>query len=314
MKRIDWLDTAKGISIVLVVFWHAIMAARSLDFVTAAIYPILNAPLLLIRMPLFFSVSGVVTGGKPRLEPASFFHKRAWPTLWPYILWTAVYVIVQGRPTEQLLQAIYDPQFHLWFLWALLLFRSLAWLLDGARLAATLVALAVSVIAFTLPTHTFSLAHTNFLKYAFFFLAGHWYGRALAEFTARHAFAALAAGIAIASVSWIAGFWFGVALSGVLAGWSLAKIITDHAALLCRLFTWLGQHSLEIFILHFMMVGPLTRITMLLPGSAYWGIPVVTGAAVVLSVILRKISDPFAPWLFQPPTRSRRLSSTGSAG
>jgi surface polysaccharide O-acyltransferase-like enzyme len=301
MKRIDWLDTAKGISILLVVFWHAIMATKSAGFVVSPVYALINAPLLLIRMPLFFSASGMVIGGRPKLDKASFFLKRIWTPLWLYVLWTIIYVIAQHRPVEQLIEGIYDPRFHLWFIWALLTFRTLVWLLDDVKLIATLFALPVAIFGFMSTPDMMSMAHTNVLQYAFFFFVSYWYGRPIAEIVTKYAPWAMIIGLTAVAVFWKTEFWFGVAIGGVLGGFGLSKIIADNVPPLYRMFTFLGRHSLEIFILHFMLVGPLTRVSIGFPGATYWSIPFVTCAAITISIVFRKITRRFLPWLFEAP-------------
>ena len=58
-ERIAWLDAARGISILLVVLYHAILYLDHYDLASYT-YTQLNEVFRPIRMPMFFAISGVL--------------------------------------------------------------------------------------------------------------------------------------------------------------------------------------------------------------------------------------------------------------
>ena len=59
LKRVDCLDVAKGIAIILVVFGHAIskdMASKSI------VVSVIRTNIYWIHMPAFFAVAGILFG------------------------------------------------------------------------------------------------------------------------------------------------------------------------------------------------------------------------------------------------------------
>ena len=70
MNRIEWIDTAKGIGLLLVIFEHL-----SIPYVTAWIYT--------FHMPLFFFLSGVVFSGE-KYTFQEYLKKRVKALVIPY--------------------------------------------------------------------------------------------------------------------------------------------------------------------------------------------------------------------------------------
>lgn len=91
-KRIQWIDTAKGLAIILVVYGHALegvfysvgMNAQNYDFQHAIIYA--------FHMPLFFILSGFFLNSWLTRSPVIALKQKAKTLLVPYIIWS----IIQG--------------------------------------------------------------------------------------------------------------------------------------------------------------------------------------------------------------------------
>jgi fucose 4-O-acetylase-like acetyltransferase len=127
--RLDWLDRARGIGIVLVVMGHAFVgliaaksATREMELLSDFIYS--------FHMPLFFMLSGMASAGLMR-QPLTVFSQRvALRTLYPYVLWSILFLCVHSLGAgmtntqsgfDQVLRLYMDPVAVYWFLLAMLL-------------------------------------------------------------------------------------------------------------------------------------------------------------------------------------------------
>ena len=148
--RVDWADTAKAVSIVLLVFWT--LEGTSLH---------VNRMLNLARMPLFFFVSGlfawrVVT----RTDFGTFARDKVGNLVYLYLLWATLlfastYFVAWawwGREIDPRAQValLWDPFVPMWFFYGLAIAFVVAWacrdlpvaLVTAAALAAHVVAVA----------------------------------------------------------------------------------------------------------------------------------------------------------------------------
>lgn len=116
--RLDHVDAAKGVSILLVVYWHAVDNRL-----------LINEALWMLRMPLFFFVSGLFAV-RTLSEPwEKFLPNKVGNILYLYIIWTIlmfsltnfVAQYLDGRPIawHRPLNMFTDPPRTLWFMYAL---------------------------------------------------------------------------------------------------------------------------------------------------------------------------------------------------
>lgn len=304
-NRLHALDNAKGLSVILVVFWHVLMVSPSVGFAPHPVYYSINAPLLSIRMPLFFFVSGVVIAHSLSDRWENFFRSKLLNLLWIYALWTVIYTLVQRRPPSHILTAWVRPEIHLWFIWGLIIYRLLSYLLRRHRSVILVLSLALSLLAYhNLPQDFWSSLSTHqrsVVKYGAFFFFAVWYGRQIVSYLYRRPWIALVAGLLVAIFASELDLVFLLSLSGVVLILSASILISEHLDAVQTAFTFVGRRSLEIFVLHFGMVGPFLKIAKSYSYSAVWAVPVVTIACVALAILLRQITDRFAPWLFTAP-------------
>lgn len=130
-KRIEWIDTAKGIGLILVILGHL-----HIPFMTTWIY--------LFHMPLFFFLSGLVySGGKYTWK--QYLIKKAKSLLVPYVTYGFIillfYTIVNsiigvenslyGSTREMFKNLIIQEHFWtIWFLTALFLVEIIYYFLN----------------------------------------------------------------------------------------------------------------------------------------------------------------------------------------
>jgi fucose 4-O-acetylase-like acetyltransferase len=156
-ERLGWLDTARGIGILLVVYAHVM---RSL--VLAGIMPddpltaMVDRVIYAFHMPLFFVLSGLFAR-TPRLGGRTRFVKDKLERIaYPYLLWSVIMVLAIGiaggaanhRIEFSALASIgWEPIAHFWFLYVLF-FCFMVLLLPGRIpiLAATGIYMVVTIM------------------------------------------------------------------------------------------------------------------------------------------------------------------------
>lgn len=141
-NRLGWIDYARGIAIVMVVYRHA---AEGVSHMQTGELPywsyVLQESTLNLRMPMFFIVAGMFVRGSFQKRGLGGFIGYKWETiLYPYLVWTLIQVSVQllaapyanhRQSWEAYLAILYNPQalMQFWFLYALFLINLLYTLL-----------------------------------------------------------------------------------------------------------------------------------------------------------------------------------------
>lgn len=157
--RLDWVDAARGIGIVLVVFGHVWRGLWQADILTdAALYAGVDAAIYLFHMPLFFVVSGMFFE-KSVLRDGAIVSilKRCESLLYPLLLWSwilAAFLLLAGSfttrdaisPMDALLFP-FPPKDIFWFLWALFVIQVFCMLLVRASTALLVGVLILSFVA-----------------------------------------------------------------------------------------------------------------------------------------------------------------------
>ena len=87
--RIEWIDVAKAISILLVTLLHFSQLAYAANFDVWRLVQ-LNTYLAPIRMPLFFAASGAFAGTALTKPWGTLLRSRVGLYLWLFVLWTVV--------------------------------------------------------------------------------------------------------------------------------------------------------------------------------------------------------------------------------
>lgn len=127
--RLAWVDAARGLGIILVVYGHALRGQ-----ITARLYPASaltvwqDQLIYAFHMPLFFFLSGLFAGVGTRTE--GFVARRFRTLAWPYLLWSLIQGLMSiagsryaNTPVspDALWRIGWQPIGQFWFLYALLL-------------------------------------------------------------------------------------------------------------------------------------------------------------------------------------------------
>ncbi|MGY0565538.1 MAG: acyltransferase family protein [Paraglaciecola chathamensis] len=101
-QTVDWIDLAKGICILLVVYHHCVQSTYLLPTASLGhteslfinIYEALRVKLVPLRMPLFFMISGfLVYRAATTYNWSNVFYKRIQTIFYVYLLWGAIQFI-----------------------------------------------------------------------------------------------------------------------------------------------------------------------------------------------------------------------------
>lgn len=317
--RIDWADGAKAVSILLVAFHHAQILAASRELSLPA-YAYLDALLKPIRMPLFFTISGMFAERVLNTPWRSVIRKRLVPYYYLYAVWLLLswlfYRYVQaelrhpeaGQSIRQLMATVFIPQGGLWFLWVLVVYFAAGRLLHSFRHSTVLIILALVAVLTDFDIFRLHYPLNNVLLYAPFFFFGVWHNRAVAIVVCKYPWVILFGGF----VAYVAATMLMRRTPYPLVGLTLIQSILGlclalgATALTCRskqirsFFSYLGRNTLPIYVAHAMVINLLVA-TVSSHGldQAFWIVPGVAMVSVAASLTLRNLFGRVADqWLY----------------
>jgi uncharacterized membrane protein YcfT len=325
--RVPWVDTAKGVCIVLVVMMHATLgvgeAMGGEGFMHSAV-----AFAKPFRMPDFFLVPGLFLSRVIDRDWRSYADKRVVHFAYFYLLWFAIQSVARlgqtsGGSAEGFVQhlalSLVEPYGTLWFVYLLAVFSVATKLLRAVPAPLLLGGAALLQIV---PVHTGWTVIDEFCARYVYFLAGY----LLAPAIFRLADAAVArAGLALAGLA----VW--AVINGVLAltpsgferfpmlaslpvvslalGAAGAVAIVTMAALLTQTraaapFAYAGRHSIAVYLAFFLPMAATRTILVKTGIIADVGVvsAIVTTAAVLGPLVLeRLVRDTRLAFLFKRP-------------
>lgn len=91
MKRIKWVNVARALAIIFVVYYHVIIGLYGSGYPVPA-YNIQHSLIYAFNMPMFFFISGLFASKMLNRQPGTVIKSRAWELIYPYLLWG----IIQG--------------------------------------------------------------------------------------------------------------------------------------------------------------------------------------------------------------------------
>ncbi|RLP93070.1 acyltransferase [Micromonospora sp. CV4] len=342
--RAEWADAAKGVCIILVVLWHVVVKDYlqidwHIGVPVPGLWGTVGEQFLPLRMPLFFTISGVFAANAVQRPWRVVARSRIAGFLYLYAAWllihTAILAAVPDFPTDRatsvpgLLEQLTVTPSNLWYLYALALYFTIAKVARRAPRvlvlapAATLSAVAAAGLLAT-PGNRAGL-YQNLI----FFLAGlhlrprieRWAatatGRRLALTSAAYVLA-LAAMAAAGAQRWF-GVWPVVSVVAVAFGITAAARLGRWPALSTRLAT-LGRSTLPIYVIHMpvlallhrLLLGPVSGLDQVGQGLLVLSYPIVlTGLVIGASLTIhRGLLAVHARWLFALPEH-RRVEAAG---
>ncbi len=288
-ERLDWVDSAKGISIILVVMMYSVFnVGQDAEGIGLLHYVIGFATPF--RMPEFFLISGLFLDRVLSRTWKAYADRRVVHYLYFYALWAAIHIVLKigimsaapGEALASLALAVVEPYGVLWFIYLLGAFSLAAKLLHELR-APRWVVLAVAAAFQMAPIATGSYLVDQFAAYFVYFYAGAvfapWIFR-LVALALRHKGVAIAALVLYAVVNAALVFSPGYAVLPTHIQMGYAAVPGLHLALaligslaLCVLsgllaglrplgwLRWLGEHSIVVYLV-FVLPMSFARIAL----------------------------------------------------
>ena len=324
-ERVGWVDTGRGIAILLVALFH------SANWLIGAGFDIpywreINDSLSSMRMPLFFVLSGLFAP-KWLLKPwRDLWTVKVRLYLWVFLLWEVVGSIVflinqtvtgvgfgVRHAILDLVASPVLPRFELWFIWALSIFFIVAKLCRRVNPRLQLVvAGAVSVVALS-GLDTPNVGWSGSLKYYFFFLAGiylrSWIIRIgtvdnrLLVGAAMFVWVAVTTTVALLGLRDVFGLYFLNCLVGVVGGIAFSRTLRG-----VRWLGMIGRITLPIYLAHtpiVILISSVLSLPILLSAFADIApvLPLILAATAVLLALLlnRFASRSWLRYAYEPP-------------
>nr|WP_236646926.1 acyltransferase [Micromonospora acroterricola] len=342
--RAEWADAAKGVCIILVVLWHVVVKDYlqidwHIGVPVPGLWGTVGEQFLPLRMPLFFTISGVFAANAVQRPWRVVARSRIAGFLYLYAVWllihTAVLATAPNFPTDRatsllgLLEQLTITPSNLWYLYALALYFTVAKAAGRApRLLVLVPAGALSAVAaaglLDTPGNRAGL-YQNLV----FFLAGRYLRPQVEWWTATAtrrrlvltsgAYALALAAMAVAGAQRWFGVWPLVSVVAVAFGLTAAARLRRWPALSHRLAT-LGRITLPIYVIHMpvlavlhrMLLGPVSGLDPVGQGLLVLGYPVLLTAVVICVslAVQRGLLAVHARWLFALPGH-RRVETAG---
>lgn len=260
-ERQEWVDTARGIGIILVVYAHALRG----QVVSGAFDPAWHADtqdavIYAFHMPLFFFLAGLFAQHSIRKPTHDFLREKAVTIVYPYFLWSIVSVslamlaagaVNNAVSNNAILNLWAEPVFQYWFLYALFICHLIT-LVTRADWRITAVLCGVSALGLVPPSFGMGWLAMNYYVY---FGLGILFAPYLLSVRVSNSAAMLvaAASILIFAASFVVTFPLpyralvvGRAVLGVSATLSIAMLCAPWS----RWLTVLGTASMAIYVLH----------------------------------------------------------------
>jgi uncharacterized membrane protein YcfT len=320
--RVDWVDYAKGICIILVVMMHSTLGVEAAMGKVGALNTFI-AWAQPFRMPDFFLISGLFLMRRIDVPWREYFDKKVVHFLYFYVLWMTIQFLFKGYGIyagegaggllTQYLGAFVEPFGTLWFIYLLPVFFVVTKLTRG--LPAILV-FAVAAALEILPIHTGWIMVDEFASRFVYFFAGYWLAKHIFTFADdmdRLGIAGLAAALVIWGVFHTQVFRLGYAdapVIGLALGFLGTAAVVSAGVLMTRFrsgaaLRFLGENSIVVYLSFFVfMAFTRTALIKLLPQLGSDVISLVTTVAgvtgpVILYFATRKTS---LKYLFIRPT------------
>jgi uncharacterized membrane protein YcfT len=326
-SRLDWVDTARGFCIILVVLMHVAGGLQIALERESWIGPFIDWAKQ-FRMPGFFLLSGLFVSRLVGKSWPEFLDRRIVPLIYLYLLWLAIHSLLKFRSWGEgdaaalfgsYALGLIQPFGLLWFIYLLAVFFVMTKAVRAYPVTSWLVAAAIA----TVPVTTGWLLVDQFAAFFVFFLSGALFAPALlrfADWAREHRAAALKLWLGWAAVSALLAGSFGYqALHETFA----ADLVLGHAGalgviafsvLFAERLGWIaycGRNSLPIYLAFFIPMAA-TRLLLIRSGAEFdVGLAslLIAGLCVALPLVLHRLTrGTMLGFLFERP-RWLRLAS-----
>jgi fucose 4-O-acetylase-like acetyltransferase len=310
-SRLVFLDVAKGIAILFVVFGHAIGGiARSHCCGSGILADEVSYVVYTFHMPLFFFISGLLAVGRRTADIRSSLAQTAAPIIYPYLLWSVLQTSLalaagsaanQPRDFTTLLSVLWKPTDQFWFIYTLFFIRIIDVLFFGSLTRSQTAILTCGVFGLFLELFWNSTDVGN-LANLLYGLQFYLLGRCFTRDDVRR----LPSLTTVVALFGLLGFsWFGfnhdihhrsiapAALAGIVMALGLALEIERRNGCLSSLLSLLGRHSMAIYLMHVIATGAARFLLIRTSWDvSYWiAVVITTGAGAFIPLVVAVAAD-----------------------
>jgi len=331
-SRTDWVDYAKGISIILVVMMHSTLSTEEALHQVGWLHEVV-AFAKPFRIPAFFMVAGLFASRSIGADWRSFLDRKILHFAYFYLLWLAIQFVFRtpgymaeggvANVVHQYLLALIDPFGTLWFIYMLPVFFLVARLTRNVPPVLMLLIGAALEIA---PIDTHWTLIDEFAGRFVYFYAGYLFGARILDAAKKidgHELAAFAAVLCWAALNlWLVkhdldGAMFislGLGFAGAAAVVIVSVLLTRHHWF--EFIRYCGRNSIVIYLAFFLPMAVTRTVLAKLgwisdPGTAS---AIVTLVAVIVPLILYWLVRGTAlNFLFERPERFRLIKRRPAA-
>lgn len=336
-SRAPWGDAAKGLLIVLVVFWHVVLKTYlqvdwRLGIPLPGAWGLASDLIWPFLMPLFLFLSGYFASAALARPWAVVFRPRVVRFLYLYLLWSLIHAAAMWafpdfptfvpRSVSAFVEGVTISPPNTWYLYALALYFVVAKGLHRLPRGVLLVGAGMLSVAVAAGLVDVVSNRGSLLYNLFFFLGGAYLAPRIRRFTARPrpalagalilGYLAAYAVMRVTGTETVPGVWPTVSVLGVAMGIAVAPILAG-LPLVGRGLQALGVRTLPIYLLHMpllaladaALVGVLSDAGQAVQLLAAVLLPVVLTAALVAACIGldRLTARDGLTWLWDLPRR-----------
>ncbi|AEF42607.1 acyltransferase family protein [Hoyosella subflava] len=327
--RVEWVDIAKGMTIVMVVLLHAVNMLVTKDL-APDFWRTVNGALQPIRMPLFFVASGLFAQGMVSMTWPKMLRSRVAHLFYLYALWLVIFFAVHNvLPAEvrhggyatfsSVINGLYLPNSALWFIYGLAVFAVTAKLILKLPITVQLgIALGLNVYSQYFPVVSWSW--NNLAEYFVYFLLGLHARTIIIKISNRNTVLWIAGAAALYAGAYyvlggatpidVPGLQVMISTAGLLAGVLVASRLVG---------TWfggvlntIGRNTLPVYLMLDIMISILvyalvkmTVVSSLTAVQVIAPLLVVIGTVVLALYVHKALIAMRLIWLFELPARLR---------
>ncbi|MCW4355884.1 acyltransferase family protein [Hoyosella sp. YIM 151337] len=335
--RVQWVDIAKGMTIVLVVLLHAVNMLVTKDL-APDFWRTINGVLQPIRMPLFFVASGLFAQGMIAMTWPKMLRSRVAHLFYLYALWLVVFFAVHNvLPAEvrhdgyatlaNIVSGLYIPNSALWFIYGLAVFAVAAKLITKLPVAVQLgVAVALNIYSQYFPVVSWSW--NNLAEYFVYFLLGLHLRTVIIRISNRNTLLWISASVALyAGIYYLLKEALPVGVPGLKVVLTTAGLVAGVLVASRLAGTWfggllntVGKNTLPVYLMLDIVIAILVYGLIKVPIVAELpALQLATPALVVIATIMlalylhKALVAMRLTWLFELPPKLRGTAPKGPA-
>jgi len=329
-KNFDWINVAKGIAIILVVYRHNLVGLERSGFEIPQIFRTANEIVYSFRMPLFFMISGLfIAKSIVKRQGWSFVTYKFNSIYYPYLIWGVIQIGLQvllseytnsDRSLVDFTYLLISPRQvdQLWYLFALFNCSILFYFFHSVLKIKAVVHLVISILMFAFSTflNDINLIHDLFYYYIFLTLGHHFKNLILDEsYSKRQLFYMF---LGITPIFWLSQwYWLNHPDLNLFLFGIIAVLGTIYVFVFSRLVEnqhWLnfikvaGRHSLQIYLMHVLVISSFRIIVTKFLGLEFPIVILFVGWVIgnLIPIVFYELTKhTFFIYLFQPKRNLR---------